>query len=155
MDHCHYHSLFSPVVHVRAYVLHRMRRLPCSVCHKQPTCCLLPFQGKTYYSTSQVVLEFVLPPVSQNYESLIDVFIHSISRSFIHALIGEVNGCCSSTLASPSIIGPVAEVQYCAKEQQWSTQILMMPPKVVIQMVITAGHIIIFCKLYHACSATW
>jgi len=30
-----------------------------------------------------------------------------------------------------------------------------MPPKVVIQMVLTAGHIIIFCKLYHACPATW
>jgi hypothetical protein len=123
-------------------------------CHKQPTCCLLSFQGKTYYSTSRVVLEFILPPISHSYESSIDVFIHSLTRSFIHALIGEVNGCCSSTLASPSVIGPVAEVQYCANEQQWLAQILMMAPEVVIQIVLTAGNIIIFCKLYHACSAT-
>jgi hypothetical protein len=81
-------------------------------------------------------------------------FIHSLAHSFIHVLIGELKCCCYSTLASPSIIGPVAEVQYCAKEQQWSTQILMMAPEVVIQMALAAGHIIIFCKLYHACSAT-
>jgi len=81
-------------------------------------------------------------------------FIHSLAHSFIQVLIDELKGCCYSTLASPSIIDPVAEIQYCAKEQQWLIQILMMAPEVVIQMALAAGHIITFCKLYHACSAT-
>ena len=29
-----------------------------------------------HYSASQVVLEFIVPPVSHSFESLIDVFIH-------------------------------------------------------------------------------
>ena len=105
-----------------------------SVCHKYSTCCLLAFQGKMYS------------------------FIHLLSHSFIYSFMDwSVNwrGRCYSTLASPSLIGPVEEVQYCAIEQQWSTPILMMAPDGVIQMTHATGNIIIFCKLYHAYSVTW
>jgi len=84
MDRCHYYSLFSPVLHVSLCaaqdendyrILSATNTLHAAYCH---------FKVRLI---TQVVLEFILPPVSHSYESLIYVFIHSPTRSFIHSFM--------------------------------------------------------------------